>query len=288
MPICGRLKRVLRSDDGGSARFRVYLHSEAHQFPPFEAFLAQQLRGWKVSPSREGRKGRYLDITSPSEVGGTAIDRCQQMLKRWQKTVTIQDEADESHALGLHHWYTEDGNREKTDLGQKMDRVRNPNPQISDIWRAKEAKKIATLYCDWLELHPAYAQCDLVVPAPAHDPSKTFQLPVEIACHIAQTHNIRLCFLNTTARVSHQNLDEHQLPTVKEVADSITAPTEVQGRTVFLIDDVYRSGRTIEGTAQALRAAGASQIYALTATKTAKFCNGLPPQREYWFTGGSG
>ena len=282
MPTCGRLERVLRLNVGGVTRFRVYPHSQAYRSPHFESFLAHQLSGWRISPSRDGR---HLEIVSPSEIGNTAIDRCHQMLKRWQETVAIEDEANETHALGLHHWFTEDGNWERTDLGQKVDRVRNPNAQISDVWRAKEAKKIAALYCDWVELHPAYAQCDLVVPAPAHDPSKTFQLPVEIACHIARTHDIRLCLLSTTARSSHQNLEEHQLPTVKEVADSITAPAEVYGRTVFLIDDVYRSGRTIEGTAQALRAAGASRIYTLTATKTAKFCKGLPPHRECWLVG---
>ena len=50
----------------------------------------------------------------------------------------------------------------------------------------------------------------------------------------------------------------------------------------LVLDDIYESGGTVDAVALALRAAGAKFILSLTATKTARYCNGLTPSTENW------
>lgn len=50
-------------------------------------------------------------------------------------------------------------------------------------------------------------------------------------------------------------------------AFEVRAPDKVQGGILFLVDDVYTTGSTLQEAAQALRRAGAAQVYGLTLTR---------------------
>lgn len=47
----------------------------------------------------------------------------------------------------------------------------------------------------------------------------------------------------------------------------VASPARVSGRTILLVDDVVTTGSTVSSVAQALRAAGAAAVYALTAAR---------------------
>lgn len=285
MPICGRLVRVEKSIDSRKTHFRVYPHPEASQSPPFVDLLQCHFPDWRVQSTRSD-SGPCIDLIAPPGLPVLDANRCQHVLEMWQKGVTICDEANESHALYLHSWVIEDGQWEKTNLGKQIDEVRGGGQINSEIYR-DQIDNIAHRFSEWITAHPKYAQCQIIAAAPAHNPAKTFQFPPEIAWRVARTLEIEILNLQSTSRTSHQDLNDDALPTIEEVANMTIIPRDLHGHAILLIDDVYRSGRTIEGTTRALRAAGASRIYALVATKTARFCNGLPPHREHWFTGDS-
>ena len=47
-------------------------------------------------------------------------------------------------------------------------------------------------------------------------------------------------------------------------------PSEIEGRKILVIDDLYRSGATLNAVAEALTNSGASMVYALALTQTRK------------------
>jgi len=51
-------------------------------------------------------------------------------------------------------------------------------------------------------------------------------------------------------------------------AFSVTAPGQVKGRRVLLVDDVYTTGATVDACAAALRKAGAARVDVLTLART--------------------
>ena len=62
----------------------------------------------------------------------------------------------------------------------------------------------------------------------------------------------------------------------------MNADRDALGRRVLLVDDLYRSGSTMMAGATALRRAGATAVFCLALTKTARDCNGLPASVDNW------
>ena len=65
---------------------------------------------------------------------------------------------------------------------------------------------------------------------------------------------------NTRPQVEAQSREERR----NNVAGSFVCETDTSGLTALLIDDVATTGSTLSECALALRAAGASKVYALT------------------------
>lgn len=68
----------------------------------------------------------------------------------------------------------------------------------------------------------------------------------------------------------------------KTLSAMMNADRSALGKRVLLIDDLYRSGDTMMAGAKALRRAGATAVYCLALTKTARHCNGLPASVDNW------
>lgn len=69
---------------------------------------------------------------------------------------------------------------------------------------------------------------------------------------------------------SQIGLTRHQRRENLRGAFAVTAPSEVAGRVVLLIDDVFTTGTTVSECARILRRAGASKVFVATAARTLK------------------
>ena len=116
-------------------------------------------------------------------------------------------------------------------------------------------------------------QFDLVIPVPLAEAKKRLRgynqtelLARPIALHFCRP-------LSTTAmsrlRETQSQVDLKVDERRKNVAGAFTAdPEEIYRRKVLLIDDVSTTGATLRSAAQALKEAGAAEVYAATYTKS--------------------
>jgi ComF family protein len=69
---------------------------------------------------------------------------------------------------------------------------------------------------------------------------------------------------------SQIGLTRHQRRENLRGAFTVTHPSEVAGREVLLVDDVFTTGTTVSECARILRRAGASKVFVATAARTLK------------------
>src|SRR5579863_3604117 len=112
---------------------------------------------------------------------------------------------------------------------------------------------------------------DLIVPVPPSDTSRKRQPVLEVATAISDRTGIGLC-LDGLVKVK-------QTPQLKDVFDFkervaalegafTVEKAKIQGKSVLLFDDLFRSGATMNSITECLITGGAEVVYALTLTRT--------------------
>jgi len=115
---------------------------------------------------------------------------------------------------------------------------------------------------------------DLVTPIPLHpvrlrergyNQSALLSLGISRHYGILHTENLVVRQKMTTTQTQ---LGLKQRWTNMEGAFRIKSPTDVEGKSVVLIDDLYTTGATVHSAAQALKTAGAARVCVLTFSVT--------------------
>jgi ComF family protein len=113
-----------------------------------------------------------------------------------------------------------------------------------------------------------------VVPVPLHEGrerERGFNQAAALGRALAKTSGLPLDEWSL-ARVTHSErhragMDAHARRETVEDAFRVTRPRLVEGARVLLVDDVFTTGATASACAAALRAAGASEVFVLTAAR---------------------
>ncbi len=207
-------------------------------------------------------------------------------------TVTIEDEADESHSLYLHKIPfpskdTSDPDAEPdwkhSKVGLLVNEAKSYGIGSGNVKSAKELCDDKFLY--WIRRHVRYQRADVILPAPLGNPNKSFDLPWFIANRLTSTLRIPLVTAQSTRSTEQQKSVDFDLEArYNNIAGKFSIPTSLDGRTVIALDDIYSSGATMTELVRAARAAGAKTVLGLTATKTARHTRGLTPSDWYKVT----
>ncbi|WP_291245412.1 ComF family protein [Fournierella sp.] len=122
-----------------------------------------------------------------------------------------------------------------------------------------------------LEEEQVLRRFDLVVPVPAGDRGRGYNLPELLARQLAWALDAPLepYALKKTRRTEKQEgkTSRQRMENVKN-AYQATGPACVEGKRVLLVDDVITTGATLSNCAKALRAAGALDVFAVTLAET--------------------
>ena len=136
----------------------------------------------------------------------------------------------------------------------------------------ENAKVLALFLAGYLENNPEAKRADVVVPVPLSKKS-----------YIKRGFNQSVLLSRTVCERLGLPLDEDALTKVREtkrqstmrnfearannVLGAFSCTSDLSGKTVLLIDDIYTTGMTVYNCAQALSDAGAAKVIAATAHK---------------------
>ncbi len=210
------------------------------------------------------------------DIADAALEReLNRLLGLLKEHITVADQSDECHALAMHSYPDPDPEANtfhRTKIGSLVHRAKPYSPWSGDL---DEAHRLAAHLEEFIVSHPAYARASWLFPAPPSSKAKRFDLPSVLAETITGDLNISLGRCIQIREVKPQkNVDK--IEDLRENRrNSVRIDEALEGQAIILLDDIYRSGQTIGDMVRAAREARASEVLALTATKTMKFAQGL-------------
>lgn len=195
----------------------------------------------------------YCGMTNPLQVEGA-----------WRLGWTLDVHTTSSVFLGYDEHDHAQFDTTRSSLGELIYQLKNKSKYAA-------ADEIAATMADFLSKKPkALSRINLVVPVPAST-SRTKQPVIIIASKLAETickpfsENAILKTKKTPALKSITDLEERR----EALDDAFEGDrSQLDGKGILLVDDLYRSGSTANAVTLALIAAGASRVYFLAGTRT--------------------
>lgn len=211
----------------------------------------------------KGVVGAFLKGVLDSE-----LEDIRRFLYVMRDRIVVQDLTDASIALGLRATCT-DGNWERTEIGQL---IKDAKPYDGTATKAHlaAAVKIAEKMGDFMEAIGIYKNVTAIVAVPPSNPAKTYRVPAVLVALLAKRFSIEDAserLKKSTATPQLKNLTREQKAKALE-GSLVIEDGAFDGDVVLLVDDLYQSGTTLNFVAEAIREAGAAQIFGLAAVKT--------------------
>ena len=194
--------------------------------------------------------------------------------------ITIIDDLDESHALAPHYLPPTDDNPEwaRTGVADLVYSAKDYSRQ-SPVAYQGSADMLADELGRFIRQHPRYSKADIIMSAPSSDPRRTSDLPSYLCSRLGISLGERIEQAERIWEVPPQKEDD---PDERDQAHSIQVNASLQGRRCILLDDLYESGNTLLELGRACRQAGASEVLGLTATKNARYTQGMSLKEWPW------
>jgi hypothetical protein len=212
-------------------------------------------------------------ITTEGEIfiSGTepSIKEVEGVLNLLTEILTVCDSANVSHCLDLYRIPVEgleQNDWPHTEIGSLVYRAKYQH----DVSAARQVgKELAAA----VARHRALRRAELIAAVPTGS-GRHLDAPSLWRGALAGQFAFQETDLWRTRAVLEQKTIASREERARNQQDSMDCPGDVDGRPVLVIDDLYMEGDTIEEAARALRARGASEVFALCAVKTAKGTQG--------------
>lgn len=133
--------------------------------------------------------------------------------------------------------------------------------------QAKYGIRLVDKLCGVIEAHPTLQHVEIVVDVPGHDSKR-----VSFGSRVANTVAIRRGaeFVRTQAKSDFRPEAKNLSPSQRDehLVNEFSVPNDVAGKTVLIVDDVFRSGTSMASVATTARSAGASTVFGLCGVRT--------------------
>lgn len=226
-----------------------------------EAFLSRIIHiGW-----REGTN--HIFWTYLKDVTDDNLDEVRKWLRGMEGCVGIRDCLPLSFALDLDR-KGGDPNRDRTEIGTLRE-ADKPYDRPAQKGHYEAARKLAERCLTFLRRVRCYDSIDSVIAVPPSRPHKEYHLSSLIASHVADGWD-RDDLWPAVEKI-HETEQIKNLPLEKKLEalkGSIAVSSEVKGRKILLLDELYQSGITMNYVAMLLLEAGAKKVYGLACEKT--------------------
>lgn len=180
----------------------------------------------------------------------------------WKAGVVLDRHTVDSQIAGQNEFGYLVFDNTRSEIGEQLYRFKYKNDQAALVKILKAAIHYLGPY--------SQGKFDLIIPIPPSNPTRT--VTKQLARGLADGFSSSF---SDTALVKNKNTSELKSVTDPEVRKSMLAgvfqadPHQVSGRSILLVDDLYRSGATLESATEAVMTQGqARTVYVLAITRT--------------------
>lgn len=210
--------------------------------------LFRRITGFDLFPSRYG-DGYYRYVESEGEYA--AIKR---FIDEYQELVFLRDNLDLSLAMGMHCVY-ETG---RTRLGELEYQAKYNGDE-------KAMCELSEMCDNLLSSLPFYTNADMIVAMPS-----TRCLPENIVSRLTKFEGEKvvkgLCWGAEKSEL--KNITDNTQKVEALDATELNIDVDVKGKVVVLLDDMYKTGTTMQYVAMKLKEAGANRVFGFSIVKS--------------------
>lgn len=222
---------------------------------PFDDSVGAILKDQTGISLKESSKGKYYQM-----LGDEEVERVRRFIDLYSDVVFLRDLLDSSVALSLNF---EDDGETRTYIGELEKRAKYDNSEADLI-------QLATIVDEFIGKTPLYANADLICAVP---PSKAGDenLPAGIVGKLTNFKGVDISksIRWTSKTASLKNAEgADKLEILKHSGFEIVEGTDVKGKDIVLVDDLYMSGITLQYVTMKLKEAGAGRVYGLCCVKS--------------------
>ncbi|MYA01209.1 MAG: hypothetical protein F4038_07745 [Chloroflexi bacterium] len=271
MPTCGRVTHFNETSRNLYWRYTAKVRPPSLRDHLSMAVKRSLMPGVQVTPGYAWNE-IVLATRSPD-----ARSQIRSLLELLSRSVTIEDDADCSHALGVHTLFNpdvEDTSGAKTYIGE----VASDAKYTGHVWSAGQ---LADLMADFVDSHPLYSQASRITcPPSSNDGFNTSGLAYRMAQRVSNLLGLPFVSMSGSQREARKN--KRRINDCSDVIGTFEVTDHVSGDTVLVVDDLYGHGCTINEATRALRVSRCKRVLALSGSKDASGCQGLPPHIDKW------
>ncbi len=154
---------------------------------------------------------------------------------------------------------------------ERFDNTRSTIGELVYRLKNKQDPSVIPQIISLLEAITGIEKCDVIIPVPSSK-KRVFQPVDEIARALGQQRSVRVLkgYFTKESRAELKGIDDpDRRRQILEKAIQVSGTEDVTGQRVLLLDDIYRSGATLNACCRLLQQnTQVGDIYVLTLTKT--------------------
>lgn len=239
----------------------------------YKQLLTRAFAGHFVSRTFEDRYGRfdwgfYVHEVSPGE-----INDVKRLLELCKQHIFLYDDLTECFALD-YHTRLSSGGYQRTEIGELVYKAkpysRKPTESHYDA-----AARLAQRMVRFIEEHPTYRRCEVIVSAPPSRLGKPFDLPSQLAGRILDSNSSLVDGRHWIRKVKNTRPMKDCVTIPEKIANvkdafELSSDSKIHDRNVLVVDDIYESGFTLNEVSRLLLGHGAKAVFGLVGTKTGR------------------
>ncbi len=196
------------------------------------------------------------------------------LLDTCSRHIFLDDDLTECFALDYHTLLAPSGGYPRTDIGNLIYRAKpyNRKPTKGHVEAAQELAQKMLMF---IENHPTYRRCEVVIAAPPSRPNKPFDLPKQLAQHILDACDTMVNGISWIEKIRKTRAMK-DCRTIPEKIDNVrgafkvTEDANLAGKIILLVDDIYHSGFTMNEVGSVLFDDGAKAVLGKKKKKTGR------------------
>jgi hypothetical protein len=223
----------------------------------FEYFARKELELSRVLFRRSNGKGYYRRIAENEE-----YSKCESFWSKYWNLVFLKDCLDLSVALSMHETMEEERPK-RTELGQHEYNLKYHSGHMDT---SVDSQYIVKLLQHWLNELPYYNWADYICAVPSRHPFMKGLIKNLTDFDFVDISDC-LSWQNKVGDVKNQTSAEAKLNLIDSWGLRIDEALNLKDSTVLLVDDMYRSGVTMQYIAMKLKEHGVKRVFGLALCK---------------------